>query len=358
MKLARLVVTDHEAESLKAQILDLSRQNEIGELSPFMTALLGQAIRDGYFPSERSLEEVNRSIIGTVEAYREETGRDTVVLGMSGGIDSALTAAIFKKAGYRVIGVTMPIHQAPEETARGIEAIEALDLEHLHIDLSALYDATLAAQGGLDPALRGEDDDKATRIRRGNIRARLRMVTLYNLAHLHNGFVASTDNLSELGAGFWTLHGDVGDFAPIQSLLKSWEVPYIARLNGVPEATVRAKPTDGLGIDDGDEAQLGCSYLEWDLMTYALATGFVGKSFDGIVGVDGLPLVPIGMKAVERVNDPRAEEVFTAVTSRMGATWFKRRNPLNLPHPLEDRFGLIESIDTDRFVPSCVAGLR
>jgi hypothetical protein len=124
------------------------------------------------------------------------------------------------------------------------------------------------------------EDTKAIRVRKGNIRARLRMITLYNLAQLHGGFVASTDNLSELGAGFWTLHGDVGDYSPIQSLLKSWEVPYLAQLNGVPESTVRAKPTDGLGIDSGDEAQLGASYLEWDLMTYALHQGMAVRDAD------------------------------------------------------------------------------
>lgn len=63
--------------------------------------------------------------------------------------------------------------------------------------------------------------------------------------------MGSTDNLIELGAGFRTLHGDVGDLSPIQSLLKSWEEPFLARLNDVPESTVRAQLTDGLGIDRG-----------------------------------------------------------------------------------------------------------
>lgn len=190
---------------------------------------------------------------------------------MSGGVDSALTAAIFKHAGYRVVGVTMPIHQDAAETARGVEACSALGIEHRHMDLSYLYDVTLEAEAKLDPELQSSEPDKAVRVRRGNVRARLRMVTLYNLASKLGGMVASTDNLSELSAGFWTLHGDVGDFSPIQALLKSWEVPYLARLNGVPESTVQATPTDGLGIDAGDEAQLGCSYLEWDLMIFGLA---------------------------------------------------------------------------------------
>jgi nicotinamide-nucleotide amidase len=151
------------------------------------------------------------------------------------------------------------------------------------------------------------------------------MVTLYNLASARGGMVASTDNLSELGAGFWTLHGDVGDFSPIQALLKSWEVPSLAQLNGVPESTVRATPTDGLGIAAGDEAQLGCSYLEWDLLVYALGNGLD---------------IPAGEARVR-----------AAVMSRMKATWFKRRNPLRVPHPLEDRYAMIDGIDTRYFVP-------
>jgi nicotinamide-nucleotide amidase len=244
---------------------------------------------------------------------------------MSGGVDSALTAALFAKAGYHVIGVTMPIRQDPVETERGVEACRALGIEHRHIDLSGLYSATVEAQLLLDPDLNGAGDDRAVRVRLGNIRARLRMVTLYNLASACGGLVASTDNLSELGAGFWTLHGDVGDFSPIQALLKSWEVPSLAQLNGVPESTVRATPTDGLGIAAGDEAQLGCSYLEWDLMVYAL-----GNELD----------IPDSERRVR-----------SAVMNRMKSTWFKRRNPLRVSHPLEDRYAMIDAIDRRYFVP-------
>ena len=314
-----------EHSFLRDQILELSRQAQIGPLSPFVSALLDKAIAAGYYPTPEQLADVNLQIIGLTQLYREETGRNVVVLGMSGGVDSALTAAIFRNAGYTVVGVTMPIHQDVAETQRGIEACQALAIEHRHIDLSQLYDATLEAQAVLDPKLLTDGDDKAVRVRRGNVRARLRMITLYNLASHLGGMVGSTDNLSELGAGFWTLHGDVGDFSPIQALLKSWEVPYLARLNGVPESTVRATPTDGLGIDAGDEAQLGCSYLEWDLAVLALAYEVDIPDED------------------RRIRD--------AVINRMRATWFKRRNPIKLPHPLQDRYAMVDKIDTTQFVP-------
>jgi nicotinamide-nucleotide amidase len=310
---------------LRDDILELSRQHQIGPLSPFLSDVFDQAVLGEHFSGRPKLIKINEFIIGRTRLYGEKSGRQVVVLGMSGGVDSALTAAIFAKAGYHVVGVTMPIDQDPVETERGVEACRALGIEHRHIDLSPLYKATVEAQLLLDSALTGPGVDRTVRVRLGNIRARLRMVTLYNLASARGGLVASTDNLSELGAGFWTLHGDVGDFSPIQALLKSWEVPSLAQLNGVPESTVRATPTDGLGIAAGDEAQLGCSYLEWDLLVYALGNGLD---------------IPAGEARVR-----------AAVMSRMKATWFKRRNPLRVPHPLEDRYAMIDGIDTRYFVP-------
>lgn len=331
---------------LKEQILDLSRQNKIGPLSPWFSEALDRAIEDDFFLDEFDLETVRDKIIEQLIQYREQTGAATVVLGMSGGVDSALTAALFNKAGYRVIGVTMPIHQAPDETDRGIEACSAIGIEHLHADLTTIYDQTLAAEGAFDEELL-TGDSKAVRIRRGNIRARLRMITLYNLASLNQGFVASTDNFSELTAGFWTLHGDVGDVSPIQSLLKSWEVPYLAKLCGVPESTYRATPTDGLGVDSGDEAQLGATYLEWDLMTLAIFERIRDYSSNDVSEL-----------RTRLELDEAAGKVFDAVTQRMGATWFKRMNPVNLQHAFEDRYMVADELDRMLFRPRVVRGFE
>lgn len=346
--------------TLKENILDLSRQNNIGALTPWFDAELDRQMnwppaasnKVAHFPTEEQLDDLGEDLVARLVAYREQTGVGTVVLGMSGGVDSALTAALFKRAGWRVIGVTMPIHQNPEETDRGVEACEALGIEHLHIDLSNLYDAALLAETALDKDLTRQDaSDTKTLIRRGNVRARLRMITLYNLAAKEGGLVASTDNFSELGAGFWTLHGDVGDLSPIQSLLKSWEVPYMSKIMGVPERTWRATPTDGLGISNGDEAQLGGSYLEWDLMVNAI-----------IDNLDTPKLRRRDLKA-EHVaealgfgEDPRAQQVFDAVVSRMGGTWFKRMNPVNLENKHHDRYAALSHIDNTLFVPKSITG--
>jgi len=337
-------------DTLRFPILDLSRQNNIGALSPWFENQLALQINQGHFPTEVQLADLADDIVARLVKYREENNISTVVLGMSGGVDSALTAALFKRAEWRVIGVTMPIKQDPAETQRGIEACMALGLEHQHVDLGLLYEATLKTQAIVDPDLVfAEEETTAIKIRRGNVRARLRMVTLYNLAAAERGLVASTDNFSELAAGFWTLHGDVGDLSPIQSLLKSWEVPFISKYVGVPETTWRATPTDGLGISAGDEAQLGASYLEWDLMINAISDILQDNR---VISSD----TSVGQvrDALELVDDERAMQVFNSVVTRVGATWFKRMNPVNIQNKIHDRYAALSEIDNRLFVPSSV----
>lgn len=338
--------------TLKAQILDLSRQNNIGALSPYFDALLDVQIQQGLFPKTNDLDDLGEDLVARLAKYREEAGVSTVVLGMSGGVDSALTAAMFKRAGWTVIGVTMPIAQNPEETERGIEACNMIGIDHRHIDLTKLYQATLEAEDPLDPEINRADNlDVKTKIRRGNIRARLRMITLYNLASKEGGIVASTDNFSELGAGFWTLHGDVGDVSPIQSLLKSWEVPYMSSIMGVPESTYRATPTDGLGISAGDEAQLGGSYLEWDLMVNEIIDTLSDSRNGGAVETVDKLRDTMGV-----IEDERALAVFNSVVTRMGSTWFKRMNPVNLQNKMFDRYSDLSLIDNTLFVPASLLG--
>ena len=138
------------------------------------------------------------------------------------------------------------------------------------------------------------------------------MITLYNEAAKQQGIVGSTDNFSELSAGFWTLHGDVGDVAPIQSLSKSWEVPALADMMGVPQETVYATPTDGLGVDAGDEAQFGFSYLHFDIVLLGL--------LNNIFSLEGA--------------DENDVAIIDSVKSKIKSTGYKRINPVNLRHPL------------------------
>ncbi len=323
-------------------ITDLSRQSARGPLSPWFDARLRDQAGRGLFLPPDALGDVLSRLIGQLSDYRRQAGVGTAVLGMSGGVDSAVTAALLKRAGWRVIGYTLPIEQLPEETTRGVEACEALGLEHLHLDLSPQYRAMVAALGTLDPDLPGGDTGPL-RTRRGNLRARLRMATLYDQAHRWGGLVASTDNFSELGAGFWTLHGDVGDLAPVQSLLKSWEIPWLARACGVPESTWRAMPTDGLGIGAGDEAQIGATYLEWDVVIFAAIEALRD---DPALGADDM------VAALGAGDDPAAARAIATVMRRLRGTWFKRMNPVALDHPLASRLEILSSMDERLFRPA------
>lgn len=351
---------------LKKQILEMSRQDQTDPLSPWFDNQLDVLIDGsmyGYdmtiFPKVSDLYLIGNEIIAKLKNYRQQTGVSTAVIGMSGGVDSALAAILFRDAGWKVIGVTMPINQNPKETERGIEACKELGIEHKHMDLTHQYEFFSASQSGLDFGLVDPDqrDDKKVKIRLGNIKARLRMITLYNLAASVDGLVISTDNYSELAMGFWTLHGDVGDLSPIQALGKSWEVPMLARLWEVPESIWKATPTDGLGVDDGDEAQFGFTYLELDIMLFSVAKivgdGFACDAMENAGGINKMNLA----KAINFGSDIHAIEVFERVMQRVGSTWFKRMNPVNIPHPLDGRrYVELNHIDEALFHPKVIGG--
>jgi NAD+ synthetase len=330
------------------EMLELSRQRTRRPLSPWFEERLREQVGSGLFMPPSELQAVGNTLVKQLGEYREQAGVSTAVLGMSGGVDSAVTAALLKESGWRVVGYTLPIEQDPVETERGVEACQALGIEHLHLDLSDQYRNMAAGLGCLDEELR-EGDTEALRTRRGNMRARLRMVTLYDQAHRWSGLVASTDNFSELGAGFWTLHGDVGDLAPVQSLLKSWEIPWMARAYGVPESTWRAKPTDGLGIGEGDEAQIGATYLEWDVTVFAVLD--VLRRNPSLTAEQIPDVLCAG-------DDTVAIKAVDAVLRRLRTTWFKRMNPIVFDHPKSDRLSMLDMIDDRLFRPAVLRNDR
>ena len=314
---------------IKQEILRYSRQENMQPLSSWFENALDELIAQDVYTDLNSLEDTGRKLVSGLISYAKKYNMHTVVLGMSGGVDSALTAALFKAAGWHVIGVTMPIHQNPEETQRGIEACKELNLKHMHVDLTQQYEDLLASVRDYDLTI-GKPENA---IRRGNLRVRSRMMTVYNIASMEKGLVGSTDNFSELAAGFWTLHGDVGDLAPIQSLLKSWEVPKLAESYGVPASTVFAKPTDGLGISDGDEAQFGFSYLEFDIVLMKLCQLNKDMNRDDLISYLAVP--DADLPKVNRILD------------RIKHSTFKRSNPYNLEHPLQgNRYVGLRAVDS------------
>jgi len=313
--------------SSKQEILKYSRQENMAPLSNWFDGSLNRLIEQEVYHDVNALEDIGQKLVSGLISYAKKFNVYDAVIGMSGGVDSALTAALFKQAGWHVTGLTLPIHQNPQETDRGVEACRALGIKHKHIDLTKNYDTLLKSVRTHDPEIL----DETQSLRRGNLRVRLRMMTLYNEASAVKGLVASTDNFSELAAGFWTLHGDVGDVAPIQSLLKSWEVPKLAEIYGVPSSTVFATPTDGLGISKGDEDQFGFSYLEFDTVLMQLCT----ESFP----------TRAEMLAYLDVPDTDLAKVNT-ILDRIKNSTFKRSNPYNLQHPLQqNRYLGLRNVD-------------
>lgn len=187
------------------------------------------------------------------------------VVGISGGIDSAVVSTLCARTGLPVLCVEMPIHQAPSQVDRAQEHIAWLraqfpNVEETRTDLTPVFDAFVRS-------LPQENGSHALHLALANSRARLRMTTLYYHAGMRRALVAGTGNkVEDFGVGFYTKYGDGGvDLSPIADLTKT-EVYALAEALGVVKSIQSAKPTDGLfGDDRSDEDQLGASYpeLEW-----------------------------------------------------------------------------------------------
>ena len=204
-------------------------------------------------------------IVNWLDNYGKSAGTAGFVVGVSGGIDSAVTSTLVARTGQPVLCVEMPIHQAESQVSRARTHIESLETSFSNVSstwtsLTPLFDSFVAAM----PAV---DDEERRFLALANARARLRMTTLYYFAGLHNYLVAGTGNkVEDFGVGFYTKYGDGGvDLSPIADLNKT-EVYELGKQLGVSEEIIQAKPTDGLwGDDRSDEDQLGASYheLEW-----------------------------------------------------------------------------------------------
>ncbi len=202
-------------------------------------------------------------IIHWLKSYQNTASAQGFVVGVSGGIDSALTASLCALAGSKTILINMPIRQTEAELNRGLEQMQALqkansNVSLLQIDLTHSF-GVLEVALGLDAA--------QNHLALANTRARLRMTTLYAIAQANGCLVAGTGNkVEDFGVGFYTKYGDGGvDLSPIADLYKT-EVFKLAKHLGVVQSILDAKPTDGLWEDGrSDEDQIGASYpeLEW-----------------------------------------------------------------------------------------------
>lgn len=210
-------------------------------------------------------QQVIDHIVGWLKDYATNAKVNGFVVGVSGGIDSAVTSTLCAKTGLPTLCIEMPIHQAKSHVTRAQEHIKQLkerfdNVTDTRVDLTPVFEefkteVTLEGkQATVDMAL-------------ANTRARLRMTTLYYHAGLLGRLVAGTGNkVEDFGVGFYTKYGDGGvDLSPIADLMKS-EVYQLGEALEVPESIMKAAPSDGLfGDARSDEDQIGANYdeLEW-----------------------------------------------------------------------------------------------
>lgn len=227
-------------------------------------------------------QKITEHIVNWLKTYANNAGVKGFVVGVSGGIDSAVTSTLCAKTGLPTVCVEMPIHQHPDQVNRAQEHIEQLkkrfaNVSGQRVDLTESFET-------FKTAVPNTSNEAILNLTLANTRARLRMTTLYYVAGLHSSLVAGTGNkVEDFGVGFYTKYGDGGvDVSPIADLVKS-EVFALGNYLKVPTAIQTAAPTDGLfGDSRTDEDQIGASYdeLEWAMNKQdkgALVDDFTGR---------------------------------------------------------------------------------
>lgn len=319
--------------------------------------------------SELNYEHVFNVLVDKTAEYVTSNNLKVMVLGISGGIDSTVVAAIChevsKKTGIPLIGRSLPIKNKSGEFDVSKLVGEAFCDEFKVFNLSSSYKSVLfdlCADTGLIKDCKGydwywvsdlEELTGRTPIANGNIQARCRMIHLYDIASIRKGLVMSTDNQTEYQLGFWTIHGDVGDFDPIQDLWKT-EVYGLANYlqdhykskalealrNDYKETCDNYKamscaiynscklvPTDGLGISNSDLDQIGAKDYATvdDILSRFIPFENFRKSYDSA----GQIMHPYDEMAESdcwsQLCARHGEDVVNKVWSRHLASEFKRK---------------------------------
>ena len=281
-------------------------------------------------------DKVFETLVQKTQDYLVRNNLSAMVLGISGGIDSTVVAAICREVsdytGIPLIGRSLPTKFNKEgETTTADLVGKAFCDDYKVFDINQAYFSYL-----LQIKLREEYEPSEYPVTNGNIQARLRMIYLYNLASIHKGIVMDTDNLTENNLGYFTVHGDVGDFNPIGGLWKTevfklaeYLIDYYRMTSQIDKSIAMfnswsLKPTAGLGITDSDLDEIGAeSYEQVDsILQEILAWKWLslfsrGDRYDSIWDMRNAFL-----EEQQMLNIPI--EVIIAVTDRHFKSEFKR----------------------------------
>ena len=227
------------------------------------------------------VEKVNEHIVSWLKDYAIKAKINGFVVGISGGVDSAVTSTLCAQTGLPTLCVEMPIHQAVSQMTRGKEHIEQLqkrftNVSDIEVNLTSVFDQ-------FKTVVPASVNEVKLNLSLANTRARLRMSTLYYFAGIHNYLVVGTGNkVEDFGVGFYTKYGDGGvDLSPIADLMKS-DVFALGKFLKIPDSIQKAAPTDGLfGDSRTDEDQLGASYDELEWAMNASDSGKKADEFSG-----------------------------------------------------------------------------
>lgn len=208
------------------------------------------------------MKKTEKKIIHWIKAKIKSAGAKGLIFGLSGGIDSAVVSALAKAAaGNNHLALIMPCHSSKSSVSDAMAVIKKLGLKAKKIDLTPVYDCTVKTLG------------KANNLAKANLKARLRMITLYYHANTLNYLVVGTGNLSELMMGYFTKYGDGGvDILPIADLLKS-QVRTLAKTLGIPRAIIEKAPTADLWDGQTDEQEMGLTYEQLDEIVLCMKKG-------------------------------------------------------------------------------------
>ena len=222
--------------------------------------------------------ETIKFIVDWIKNYKETNNLNGFVVGVSGGVDSALTSTLCASSGIKTLCLNMPIKQKEEQYQRAKRHIQWLkkrfdNVESVEINLTKVFNKF---------KLSVENNSSINKLALANTRSRIRMMTLYYYATINNSIVVGTGNkVEDFGVGFYTKYGDGGvDISPIADLMKS-EVFEISKELKINNEILEAKPTDGLWDDDrSDEEQIGTTYDDLEKVMNSLERGMKPDEFE------------------------------------------------------------------------------
>ncbi|ANB57445.1 NAD+ synthetase [Anoxybacillus sp. B7M1] len=206
------------------------------------------------------MEEKIEKLVAWLREQVSKAGLNGAIVGISGGIDSAVVAHLIKRAfPDNSLGLIMPCKSNPKDQEDALKVVESSGIRHFVIDLTETHQ-TLFAKIEKQLKEKGEWNEEAARLGDANTRARLRMTTLYAVANNYGYIVVGTDNAAEWHTGYFTKYGDGGvDLVPLVHFTKG-EVREMARILGVPEEIITKAPSAGLWEGQTDENEMGTTY--------------------------------------------------------------------------------------------------